>query len=60
MLSRVKRGVTKQNKIVGGTEVSPHTLPYQISFQDASSEFHFCGGTVYTEVQVMWQSLRYI
>ncbi|KAK3850688.1 hypothetical protein Pcinc_042621 [Petrolisthes cinctipes] len=39
------------NKIVGGTEVTPGELPYQLSFQDVSFgfAFHFCGASIYNE-----------
>jgi len=39
------------NKIVGGTEVTPGELPYQLSFQDISFgfAFHFCGASIYNE-----------
>merc|ERR1719209_1344732 len=39
------------NRIVGGTEVSPGELPYQLSFQDVSFgfAFHFCGASIYNE-----------
>ena len=42
-----KRGL---NKIVGGTDVAPGELPYQVSFQDTSFgfNFHFCGASVYS------------
>merc|ERR1719209_1863517 len=39
------------NKIVGGSEVTPGELPYQLSFQDVSFgfAFHFCGASIYNE-----------
>ncbi|XP_071524796.1 trypsin-1-like [Panulirus ornatus] len=39
------------NKIVGGTDVTPGELPYQLSFQDISwgFAFHFCGASIYNE-----------
>merc|ERR1712002_434011 len=39
------------NKIVGGTEVEPGELPYQLSFQDTTFgfAFHFCGASIYNE-----------
>merc|ERR1711915_350945 len=39
------------NKIVGGSEVTPGDIPYQLSFQDISfgSPFHFCGASIYNE-----------
>nr|AAL67442.1 trypsin [Paralithodes camtschaticus] len=39
------------NKIVGGTEVTPGEIPYQLSFQDTSfgGEFHFCGASIYKD-----------
>jgi len=38
-------------KIVGGTEVEPGELPYQLSFQDTTFgfAFHFCGASIYNE-----------
>jgi len=35
-------------RIIGGDEVTPYSLPFQISFQTTSG-FHFCGGSVYDE-----------
>merc|ERR1711915_15484 len=45
---RYKKGL---NRIVGGDEVAPGELPYQLSFQDISfgSPFHFCGASIYNE-----------
>ncbi|XP_027223425.2 trypsin-1 [Penaeus vannamei] len=39
------------NKIVGGSEVTPGELPYQLSFQDNSwgTAWHFCGASIYNE-----------
>jgi len=39
------------NRIVGGSEVYPGELPYQLSFQDTSFgiNFHFCGASIYNE-----------
>ncbi|XP_027232287.2 trypsin-1 [Penaeus vannamei] len=39
------------NKIVGGSDVTPGELPYQLSFQDISFgfAFHFCGASIYNE-----------
>ncbi|MBL4909712.1 MAG: serine protease [Alteromonadaceae bacterium] len=36
---------TDQTRIVGGTEVTPHSLPYQVSIQSTSGS-HFCGGSI--------------
>merc|ERR1712055_1264948 len=43
-----KRGL---NRIVGGQDVAPGELPYQISFQDTSFgiNFHFCGASIYSQ-----------
>jgi secreted trypsin-like serine protease len=43
-------------KIVGGDEVTPNSLPYQGSFQydyAGDSFFHFCGGIVYSETHAI-------
>lgn len=43
-------------KIVGGEEVIPNSLPYQGSFQydyGGDSFFHFCGGIVYSETHAI-------
>jgi len=46
-------GLTNINeKIVGGSEVTPHSIPYQVSFQ-TSYGFHFCGASVYNEDYVI-------
>lgn len=37
-------------KIVGGSDADPGQFPYQISFQNKGSNFHFCGGSVLDEV----------
>jgi len=34
------------NKIVGGQEAVPHSLPWQVSLRRKSDNFHFCGGSV--------------
>lgn len=34
-----------EEKIVGGEEVAPHSIPYQVSLQFGDG-FHFCGGTI--------------
>ena len=42
--------VEDDSKIVGGEEVTPNSIPYQVSFQDkplfGGNPFHFCGGAV--------------
>ena len=38
-----------EGRIVGGSEVEPHSIPYQISMQSAAG-FHRCGGSVYDRV----------
>ncbi|KAK7065925.1 Transmembrane protease serine 6 [Halocaridina rubra] len=42
-------------KIVGGSEVTPGELPYQVSLQDISFgfPFHFCGGAIVSESWVL-------
>ncbi|KAF2365065.1 Serine proteases trypsin domain [Trinorchestia longiramus] len=47
-IPRYRRG---HNRIVGGTEVTPGEIPYQLSFQDTTFgiNFHFCGASIYTE-----------
>ena len=41
--------------IIGGTDASPGEIPYQVSFQDISFgfNFHFCGGSIYSENYVI-------
>ena len=36
---------TDETRIVGGKEVTPHSLPYQVSIQSTSGS-HFCGGSI--------------
>ena len=38
--------VEDDSKIVGGEEVTPNSIPYQVSFQNKATGFHFCGGAV--------------
>merc|ERR1719167_743701 len=33
-------------KIVGGEEAVPHSIPWQVSLRRKSDNFHFCGGSV--------------
>ncbi|CAL4097773.1 unnamed protein product, partial [Meganyctiphanes norvegica] len=39
------------NRIIGGNEVAPGELSYQLSLQDLSfgTEWHFCGASIYNE-----------
>jgi len=39
-------------RIIGGEEVKPNSIPFQVSFQ-TSGGFHFCGGSVYNEDTVI-------
>eukprot|EP00095_Tigriopus_kingsejongensis_P012609 maker-scaffold531_size145796-snap-gene-0.21 protein:Tk12609 transcript:maker-scaffold531_size145796-snap-gene-0.21-mRNA-1 annotation:"Trypsin-1" len=41
------------DKIVGGSEVEPNSIPYQVSIQYPSTDFHFCGGAIYDESTVI-------
>ena len=41
-----------RGKIVGGEEVEPHSIPYQVSIQDKSGT-HYCGGSVIREDAVL-------
>eukprot|EP00095_Tigriopus_kingsejongensis_P002678 maker-scaffold1259_size52279-snap-gene-0.10 protein:Tk02678 transcript:maker-scaffold1259_size52279-snap-gene-0.10-mRNA-1 annotation:"anionic trypsin-1 precursor" len=41
------------DKIVGGTEVEPNSIPYQVSLQYPGIDFHFCGGAIYDESTVI-------
>nr|ACO10347.1 Anionic trypsin-1 precursor [Caligus rogercresseyi] len=41
------------SKIVGGEEVEPNSIPYQISFQRARDGFAFCGGSILDETTVI-------
>merc|ERR1719244_766207 len=41
------RGSNVGQKIVGGQEVEPHSIPYQVSLQLKSYQnWHFCGGAI--------------
>merc|ERR1712059_243006 len=35
-----------QDKIVGGHEAEPHSIPWQVSLRRKADNFHFCGGSV--------------
>jgi hypothetical protein len=39
-------------KIVGGTEATPHALPYQVSLQGLDGS-HFCGGSIIGEDMIL-------
>jgi len=39
-------------RIVGGEEVSPHALPYQVSVQSTSGS-HFCGGSIIADDMIL-------
>lgn len=43
------------DKIVGGIEVAPNSLPFQISLQlrKGNSYFHICGGSVLDETTIL-------
>merc|ERR1719247_17460 len=45
---RFRKGL---NKIVGGDDVAPGELPYQLSFRELifGLHWHFCGASIYTE-----------
>jgi len=34
------------SRIIGGTEATPNSWPWQISFQTRGDNFHFCGGVI--------------
>merc|ERR1711955_102721 len=38
--------VPPDEKIVGGEEAVPHSIPWQVSLRRKSDNFHFCGGSV--------------
>ena len=39
------------SKIVGGEEVEPYSIPYQVSIKDDVTGYHFCGGVIYDEAR---------
>jgi len=41
------------NKIVGGHEAVPHSIPWQVSLRRRSDNFHFCGGSVVGPTSVL-------
>ncbi len=44
---------TVDEKIVGGEEAEPYSIPWQVSWQwdfRNGNAFHFCGGSVYNKV----------
>ena len=48
-ICRLSRDVPGDNKIVGGTEVEPNSIPYQASLKRLNKEGEykgFCGGVV--------------
>lgn len=40
-------------RIVGGSEVSPNSIPHQVSYQYRSDGFHFCAGSIYDATHVI-------
>jgi len=38
--------VPPQDRIVGGEEAVPHSIPWQVSLRRKSDNFHFCGGSL--------------
>jgi len=42
----------EQLRIVGGEEVTPHALPYQVSVQSTSGS-HFCGGSIIADDMIL-------
>merc|ERR1712243_179164 len=38
--------VPPEERIVGGEEAVPHSIPWQVSLRRKSDNFHFCGGSV--------------
>jgi len=38
--------VPPEEKIVGGSEAVPHSIPWQVSLRRKSDNFHFCGGSL--------------
>jgi len=42
-----------KDRIVGGTEATPHEFPWQVSLRRKSDNFHFCGGSVLNENTVI-------
>lgn len=44
-----------EDKIVGGTEVTPNSLPFQISLQRKSGNTyaHMCGGSILDETTIL-------
>eukprot|EP00095_Tigriopus_kingsejongensis_P001727 maker-scaffold539_size142544-snap-gene-0.29 protein:Tk01727 transcript:maker-scaffold539_size142544-snap-gene-0.29-mRNA-1 annotation:"intestinal trypsin 5 precursor" len=41
------------SKIVGGHEVIPHSIPFQVSLQEKAKSKHFCGAAVISEFFVL-------
>jgi len=49
---------TEASRIVGGGEVAPNSIPWQVSIQDVSwNNWHICGGTVLSETYVLTGAL---
>ena len=50
----VRHGLARNSRIVGGEDSAPGEINWQISFQSTSfGAFHFCGGSVYTNVSIL-------
>ena len=45
----MRMNIDEDLKIVGGHEVTPHSIPLQVSVQYRVNNFHFCGGSVIDE-----------
>lgn len=49
---KLTHSTADEMRIVGGTETTPHSLPYQVSLQGLDGG-HFCGGSIIAEDMVL-------
>jgi len=48
----VSRG-DEGDRIVGGSEVDPHSIPWQVALTDVNSRRPFCGGTILSATKIL-------
>jgi len=49
----VSRGDDEGDRIVGGSEVDPHSIPWQVGLMNKGSNFVFCGGSILSATKIL-------